>query len=156
MVRNGSKGKIYFAHPYESWKSKEEFVIEHILPLRGYEVVNPFNAEKKLLDKYKTHDYYSKPTRDFAEEIYLQDYYTVMECDAYFGWFKSKGAMIGTSIELAWAYQNGKKILALCEKPHPFIWSMVDIFYSSLDGFIKNEPFYKRYNGKGHKKVIVK
>lgn len=39
------KKTIYFAHPWDKWKTKREEMIERILEERGYEVVNPFKEE---------------------------------------------------------------------------------------------------------------
>jgi len=141
---NSKKGTIYFAHPFDRWKSKREEMIEQILEERGYDVVNPFKEENKLNEKYGVSNYYERPTFDFANDIVNKDYESVKECDEFFAWFPKDVTSIGTPIELVWASLMKKKITVLCYKPQPFLWKLVDIFYIGYANFVNDIRFYER------------
>ena len=127
--------KIYFAHPFDKWKSKREEMIVRILEERGYEVINPFEEEDRLNVKYGVNHYYEKPTFQFAKDIVDKDYEMVKNCDEYFGWFPKDVTMIGTPIEFMWAKNLGKKTTVLCYKPQPFLWVLADRFYIGYNNF---------------------
>lgn len=131
--------KIYFAHPFDKWRTKREEMIERILERMGYEVINPFKEEDKLNDKYGVDNYYEEPTIEFARDIVDKDYKMVQECDEYFGWFPKDVTVIGTPLELAWAKQMNKKITVLCYKPQPFLWVFANKFYLGYDNFAKGK-----------------
>ena len=133
--------KIYFAHPWDKWKTKREEMIERILEERGYEIVNPFKEENKLNEKYGVDNYYEDPTKPFATDIVDKDWEMVEECDAYFGWFPKDVTMIGTPIELVWALLLNKEIISLCYKPQPFLWVMCNKLYVDYDKFVSDIPF---------------
>jgi len=135
------KKKIYFAHPFDKWRTKREDMIEKVLEERGYIVINPFKKEDKLNEKYGVDNYYEKPTKEFANDIVNKDYEMVIDCDEYFGWFPKGVTMIGTPIELVWAYTHGKKITVLCYKPQPFLWMMADKFYIGYNNFVDDIEF---------------
>jgi len=137
------KKTIYFAHPFDKWKSKREEMIIQTLTERGYDVFNPFIKENKLNEKYGVTHYYEKPSKAFAKDIVDGDKKMVLECDEYFGWFPKGVTMIGTPIELVWAYNAKKPITVICYKPQPFLWIMADKFYLGYDKFVKDEQFKK-------------
>lgn len=141
MIR---KPKIYFAHPFDTWKTKEEELIEKTLEARGYEVINPFKEEDHLNEKYGVDNYYENPTYEFADDIVDKDQKMVLDCDEYFGWFPKGIAMVGTPIELTWAYEDCKKITVVCYKPQPFLWIYSDVFYLGLENFFNDNKFYER------------
>ena len=141
LEESPKKKKIYFAHPYDKWKSKREEMIERLLEQRGYEVVNPFKKENKLNEKYGVENYYENPTRPFAKDIVNKDWYMVADCDSYFGWFPKDVTMIGTPIELTWALLLQKEIISLCYKPQPFLWLMSNKLYIDYDNFVNDTPF---------------
>lgn len=130
---------IYFAHPFDKWRSKREEMIERILTEMGYEVINPFKEEDKLNEKYGVDNYYENPTIEFAKDIVDKDRIMVENCDEYFGWFPKDVTMIGTPLELAWARQMGKKITVLCYKPQPFLWVFSHQFYLGYDNFVNGK-----------------
>jgi len=143
-ARFKEKRTIYFAHPFDKWHSKREEMIERILEGRNYKVINPFKEEDRLNEKYGVNHYYENPTYDFAKDIVDKDYDMVKHCHEYFGWFPKDITMIGTPIELVWAYNMHKKITVLCYKPQPFLWILADVFYIDYDAFVKDEPFWKK------------
>lgn len=134
--------KIYFAHPFDKWRTPREEMIERFLKDRDYEVINPFKQESKLNEKYGVDNYYESPTIEFARDIVDKDRMMVLECDEYFGWFPKGVTMIGTPIELMWARELKMKITCLCYKPQPFLWMYSDVFYTSYKDFVTNKPFW--------------
>lgn len=138
------KKTIYFAHPVETMDTKKEREIIKILESRGYEVINPFEKEKALVAKYGVKYYYDNPSEEFAIEITVGDYYLVEICDEYFGWFPEKITSIGTALELAHADKFNKKITAIYNKPHPFLWKHCDILYLGIKAFINDDKFIEK------------
>ena len=153
-----SSKRIYFAHSWSRWKTKQESQIIKILEDRGYIVHNPFDKEIELNKKYNINWYSDNPTKPHANDIYDIDFANLMECDAYFGWFSKNNHIIGTSIELAWAYYaellgyEQMEIIVLSFKKHPFNWRMCDKFYEGYNNFKQDKPFYIR---KGEKDCAV-
>lgn len=133
--------KIYFAHPFDTWRTKREDIIEQILRERGYEVINPFKHEDHLNIKYGVDNYYDNPVREFAEDIVDKDFQMIIECDSYFGWFPKGITTIGTAIELEWASLLDKEIITLSYKPQPFLWMLSDKLYVSYSNFRKDILF---------------
>lgn len=139
-----TRPKIYFAHPFDKWKTKQEEMIEKVLEDKGYCVVNPFREEDVLREKYEVDEYYDSPSIEYANDIVNKAYKMVRNCDEYFGWFPKGIALIGTPIELNWAFLHGKKITVLSYKPHPFLWVMSDRFYLGYANFKNDVRFYDR------------
>ena len=140
MINEYKKRSIYFAHPFDLWRTEKETEIEKILAKRNYNVINPFKEENRLNEKYGVDNYYDNPTRLFAKDIVKKDWEMVYKCDEYFGFFPKGISVIGTPIELTWAVLLGKKITSLCYKPQPFLVMYSDIFYTSYKSFIENKP----------------
>lgn len=140
-IEEMKKPTIYFAHPFDKWRTKQEEMIERVLEERGYEVINPFKEEDRLNEKYGVDNYYENPTKEFAKDIVDKDYKMVESCDEYFGWFPKGVTMIGTPLELAWARDLKKKITVLCYKPQPFLWVYADVFYLSYADFKEGKEF---------------
>lgn len=135
---------VYFAHPFDTWKTPREGMITKYLTERGYNVYNPFVEEDKLNEKYGTDNYYQKPSIEFAKDIVDKDHIAVKKTDEYFGWFPKNITMIGTPIELVWAFRMGKKTTVLCYKPQPFLWYYSDVFFTDYKSFVENKPFWTR------------
>lgn len=132
---------VYFAHPYQTWKSEEEGRIERKLTDLGYIVYNAFNQiEEGFIEKYGG-EYYSNPSKEFAEEIVNGDFLLLDKSDEYFGWFPKGHMCIGSSIELQYAYAQKKKISVICESPHPFLYTMSDKFYKTISDFENGREF---------------
>ncbi|MHA1733530.1 MAG: hypothetical protein ACTSU5_16400 [Promethearchaeota archaeon] len=146
--------KIYFAHPFDTWKTPEETRIAGVLESRGYEVVNPFDVEHELNEKYDATGFYEKPSYSFAVDIVQEDYETFCGCDEYFGWFPRGITVVGTAIELAWALRQGKRITALCYKPNPFLWVYADALYADYEAFKNDQPL-KRGPRQSHSWIRV-
>ncbi|MHA1680975.1 MAG: hypothetical protein ACTSUE_08195 [Promethearchaeota archaeon] len=132
--------KIYFAHPYSQWNSDEANMIENILESRGYAIINAFKMkEDHLIKKYGT-EYYSNPTVNFAGDIVKEDLLLLESVDEYLGWFKDGCMCIGSSIEFYHAKIKGKPTKVICNSPHPFLYTMADEFYESIEKFKSGHP----------------
>jgi nucleoside 2-deoxyribosyltransferase len=129
------KKTIYFAHPFDKWRSKREEMIMRTLKEMGYEPLNPFDSESDLNEKYGVDNYYQAPSKEFAQDIVDVDRKRVEECDEIFCWIPKGVTMIGTIIEMMWAHELGKKITVLCYKPQPFLMVYADKLYVGYDNF---------------------
>ena len=136
-----NKKLIYFAHPFDKWRTPREEFIEKVLEERGYTVINPFKQENKLNKKYGVDNYYHSPCIEFAKDIVDKDYDMVNNCDEIFCWIPKGITMIGTIIELMWANYLNKKITVLCYKPQPFFYRYAEKLYISYDDFKKDIPY---------------
>lgn len=133
--------KIYFAHPLVTWGTVVEKQIESVLRDRGYKVYNPFDNERKLLDKYNILSYYDNPTKEIASEIYKSDLNLVKKCDELFAWYPRDHIPIGTSIEVGWADCMKKPVTVIETQKHPFLLSISDKYYLGLKKFIVDKVF---------------
>ncbi len=131
---------IYFAHPYDTWKTEMEYKIMGVLS-RQYMVINPFDTEQGLNKKYGTSGYYEKPSLPFAHDIVKTDYELLSTCDEYFGWFPEGITLVGTVVEMLWACKHGKLVTTLCYKPNPFLLAYSDKFYLGFEDLVENRPF---------------
>lgn len=114
------KKRVYFAHPYNRWKSAREGYIEKTLVDLGYDVINPFDNEEELMRKYNINKFYEKPNVHLAGEIVELDYETLEKCDIIFAWIPKNSNPFGTVIELMWAREMKKEIIILSYRPNPF------------------------------------
>jgi len=124
--------------------TKREEMIEKILTERGFIVVNPFDEEIKICKKYGVLYYYDNPTEPFAYEIVDKDYKMIEACDELFAWISKGDNAVGTTWEIRWAKDLGKKVTVLISKPHPFIWRFVDKIYIGYYNFTEDIPFYEK------------
>ncbi len=134
------KPLLYFAHPYEKHNTDEEKEILLILSER-YGIYDPFNDEKTLEEQYGG-EYYNHISWNFANDIVRNDYFKLHKSDEYFAWFPNDTPhrSIGTTVELMWALEKGKKITVLSERLHPFLLVYAERFFTSVDKLKKWEP----------------
>ncbi|OLS14796.1 MAG: hypothetical protein RBG13Loki_1555 [Promethearchaeota archaeon CR_4] len=142
------KKSVYFAHPFDTWKTELEQKIADILRERGYDVVNPLDKENCLNEKYGVFGYYEQPSLPFAHDIVKYDFEMLTACDEYFGWLPKGITIVGTVVEMIWACRQGKPVTVLSYKPNPFLLVYSDKFFASLEDFIKNHPSWIRNNPK--------
>lgn len=142
---NEHKTTIYFAHSTSMMNTKKEQEIIEVLEKRGYMVINPFEKEDEICQKYGVKNYYEAPTKKFAEEIETKDWELVDKSAEYFGWFECDfgiKTLIGTSIEMDRSYLMGKKITVIINILHPFVWNRANIIYLSYDDFIRDIRYW--------------
>ena len=135
---------MYFAHPFDTWKTEMEQKITDILRERGYEVVNPFVTEQGLNKKYGVPGYYDQPSLPLAHDIVKADFNMLSACEEYFGWFPRGITIVGTVVEMMWACKQGKPVTTLCYKPNPFLLVYSDKFFPSMEDFVKNNAIWTR------------
>lgn len=141
------KKKIYFAHPFRMKGSIGECEIITMLQLSGYEVIDPFEDEKVILHQHGVENYYDRPNKIMASQIYRRDHEHVMTCDELFAWFPKEVPCIGTAIELEWAYCANKYTYVFSPVKHPFLWSMTDFLYTSWEQLKKEFKGDAKYGG---------
>ncbi len=137
---------VYFAHPFDTWKTEMEQKIIDILSKRGYQVVNPFVTEQRLNQKYGVPGYYEKPSLPLAHDIVREDFEMLSTCDEYFGWLPKGISIVGTVVEMMWACKQGKPVTTLGYKPNPFLLVYSDRFFSSFEDFMQDRPSWVRDN----------
>lgn len=143
-----AKPRVYFAHPYSKRDSQDAARIIATLEQTDNIVLNPFAGEREL-EEHVGHTYYEKPTREFAEAIVERDMNLLRTADGILAWLPADGPMIGTSMELGMFLsrpypfrQHGPGPIfmsfsyAICPVRHPFLVTLVDEFYTSVDAFI--------------------
>ena len=131
---------IYLAHPYDKRYSKRKEMIAKKLTEKGFNVVDPFDGEDNIAEKYGVKTYYENPWEDFAREIVNRDFKQVDECDALFAWIPKGVTMIGTVKELVRAEMHGKHTIVLCYKPNPFLVDVSELYLSYQD-FLDHNKF---------------
>jgi len=137
---------IYFAHSHKWMNSKRKLKIKEILESRGYEVVDPFEHETKLVKKWG-YWYHENRNEDYANDITNKDYDLVKGAKELFAWFPVGSTTIGTPLEIGWAINMGKKVTVLYSSAHPFLWSKrVNLYklYISYQDFKEDKPLFTR------------
>ena len=140
------KKTIYFAHSHQWMDSKRKWKIKQILESRGYKVIDPFEHEQDIIDKYG-YVYNENRTKPYAEDITEKDYDLVKNADELFAWFPIGSTTIGTPLEVCWAKNMGKKVTVLYSSAHPFLWSeRIAIYklYISYQDFKDDKPLFVR------------
>ena len=140
------KKTIYFAHSHKWMNSKRKQTIKEILESRGYRVVDPFEHEIELEEKYG-YKYHENRNEDFANDITEKDYELVFRADELFAWFPIGATTIGTPLEIGWAKDLGKKVTVLYSSAHPFLWSRrlnLHKLYISYKDFKDDKPLFVR------------
>ena len=141
------KIRIYFAHSHKWWKSKREKMITDVLESRGYEVVDPFDYEDAINEKYGVKSYSENRTEAHANDITEKDWELIVSCDELFAWFPLDTTTIGTPLELGWAKNLGMKVTGLYKYAHPFLWSKrvgLYKFYVGYQNFKDDKPLFVR------------
>lgn len=127
MSTTKKKSKCYFAH---SWTLKgtelEAEIIKHLSDF--YDVINPFEEEDLLEDKYG-HPYYEYPTKDFAKDIVEADIQKMKEADVLIAYVERK-RQVGTIFEIFYFSQILKKpVVVISDSPSPFFFGVQGITY---------------------------
>ena len=131
-MRVTCKVKCYFAHPWSRHNSNGEKRIMSILRSRGVEVINPFDGEDEVLQKYgiEKNSYYYKPIYKLAREIWIKDLKQIESCDMLLVWLPEKS--IGTPQEISYAYHVVNRLRKRDGKPPIFIQIISSIKHPSF------------------------
>lgn len=133
--------KVYFAHPYETWKTEKEQQILEMIRGRGWEPFNPFDKEDNLLKKYGVTCYYDDPQEELANDIVRIDLKNLRECDGLVAYFPRNFRGVGTIMEIMYAWLKQKYIVVIMERTsgirhlHAWLVSAANEYYSSLEDF---------------------
>ena len=139
MVNEIGKELVYFAHPFDKWRTDEEKLVKELLEHKGFKVFNPFDEENALNVKYGVDNYYDNPTYEFAGEIVDKDFQRVDECDSLFAWIPKDITTIGTIREIDRALRDKKRVMVVCYKPNPFLRE-TDL-YLSIEDFLNDKQY---------------
>lgn len=119
------RSKCYFAHSWALRKTKIEAEIIKQLS-EFYEVINPFEEEELLEDKYG-HPYYEYPTKEFAKDIVEADIKKMEQADVLVAYVERR-RQVGTIFEIFYFSQILKKpVIVICESPSPFFYGVKGI-----------------------------
>jgi nucleoside 2-deoxyribosyltransferase len=127
------KLKCYFAHPFETRGSPEEKEILEELESRRLNVHEPFTEEDCILKKYgKTHYYMDgKPIYfELAREIWTKDLGAIKNSDIVVAYLPNR--QIGTSMEVAVAYEYKKFIQIISPIKHPSFAVYADQLFETI------------------------
>lgn len=123
---------VYFAHPYNTVGSDGEREIIEELKSRQVSIFNPFKEEGDVLEKYGKEEYYKGPTYwQLARDIWTKDLGAVKKCDILLAWLPNKEG-IGTSAEIATAYEYKKFIQIISPYRHPSFSVYADQYFLSI------------------------
>ncbi|MHA1280232.1 MAG: hypothetical protein ACTSQ8_23875 [Candidatus Helarchaeota archaeon] len=143
MKNDKKKPSIYYAHPWAMRGSDEEKYHMKILEEKGFDVYDPFLREEEIEKKYGG-PYYSRPSKDFAIELVEKDFGAILKCKYFIAIMRGS---TGTAMELMYAKMNGKRILVIDDRNHPFSVALADELYETFDEFEKKF----KLNDKGEK-----
>ena len=97
------KLRAYFAHPYKTIGSEGEKRIIDILEERKVKVINPFDTEDDVLEKYN-----DKPLRKLGRDIWIKDLNQISKCNIFVVWMPDM-PVFGCAAELQYALEWQKE-----------------------------------------------
>ena len=116
-------GKLscYFAHSWRSKDHPDKIRIIKALEQMKIDVIDPFNGEDDMCSKYDETDYYPNCNYKLGRDIWVKDLSQIREADMFLMWVDSSmpGRFMGTSYELAYAFNLGKHIQIISDLRHP-------------------------------------
>lgn len=115
-VAMGKKFKCYFAHLTNMIGSEEEADIIEELEFRRIDIINPFDRQKEIRDKYMKIGW-NKATYDDYRTIWSSDLSSIAESDMILAWLSN--ASTGCGAEIQYAYMLHKFIHIIAPKKHP-------------------------------------
>jgi len=111
--------------------------------------LNPLNGEDNVSPDGLTSNVPTKAILD-------KDYIAIKTCDLFIAYMENFGVerpMLGTIMEIAFAYEFRKPIILISDnelyKKHPFICNMVSWYFDTVDDMLKQKAiniFYKAFN----------
>lgn len=129
MTIKDRKKYIYFAHSRMLYFTPEEELIEHILNMREYTVVNPrdFNMDEK------------------EKKVTVFDFEKLKSCDDVLCLFLHRrcNSNIGTVSEMHWAIELNKNLIIISDFYHPFLDKLDAVYYIGIENFKNNIKFHE-------------
>lgn len=161
--RMNQQNKLYFAHSYKLWGTPQEKNWMRCLQEKfpDHEIINPFDGESGLVDKFGGMEYYEKAKkfginsnlREHAKAIVIKDISTLDQCNTIVAFVQNK-RQIGTLWEIVHALFTDKKIYVICKQPSPFFigtsnvtWypSPEEFFWAEFHDNIEDPDFDDQY-----------
>jgi len=124
-IQNKIDGNLscYFAHSWISKDHPDKIRIVKALEEMKIEVIDPFNGEDDLCTKHGEIDYYPNCNYKLGRDIWVKDLGQIREADMFLMWIDSSapGRFMGTSYEMAYAFNLGKHIQIISDLRHPYM-----------------------------------
>jgi nucleoside 2-deoxyribosyltransferase len=119
------KRKAFISGPIQGVESEQAYrhAIREICISSGYEVIDPWEREKKMYRENEERWWDRVPPADFIR----RDLEDVERCDVLVAYFPKLSA--GTCMELFYAKLRGKRTICICEIPNPSQWL---VFHSDV------------------------
>ncbi len=113
----------YFAHSWISKDNPDKIRIVKALEQMKIEVIDPFTNEDKLCEEFGETDYYPFCNYKLGRAIWVKDLAQIRQADMFLMWVDShmQGRFMGTSYELAYAFNLGKHIQIISDLRHPYM-----------------------------------
>ena len=135
--------KVFLAGPIHGFEDRQEYRdrIKAVLRRFGYEVVDPWERERKVYQKSAgDRDWWKKAK---PEDFVRRDLEDIRRCDVFVAYLPTLSA--GTCMELFYAKLCGKRTIVVCEIPDPSPWIVVhsDMLLRSieeLEAFLRQRP----------------
>ena len=110
--------KVFISGPIHGVEDRQNYRvrIRNLLLKYGYEPIDPWQREKKILSSMGTSWWKERSVRDIIEK----DLMDIEECDILVAYLPKLSA--GTCMELFYAYRKGKKTIVICEMDDPSPW----------------------------------
>lgn len=150
--------RCYFAHPLKFKDSKEKMDIVLELLSRHLKIIDPFKDEQEILDDFGVDRYYGNEYWELARRIFTKDLGQISSCRILVAWvpvntgyesFDTKNVpyeVIGTTEEIAYAYEHNKFIQIISPIKHPSFAVYADQYFETIDDFIRRREYkWKRY-----------
>jgi len=139
MVRRAAAGlrrpttkraTAFVAGPIQGVEQEQSYrdALRHILPMHGYNVLDPWARERALYGRHGERWWERVPPRRFIE----RDLRDIERCDLFVAYLPFVSA--GTCMELFHAKMRGKKTLVVCtiDNPSPWIRYHADHLFRDL------------------------
>lgn len=145
MVVLRMRMRCYFAHPFKLKDTPEKMEILKELLSRQLIVIDPFRDEQEILDDFGVDTYWGNENWELARRIWTKDLGQISSCRIFVAWIPSYN-VIGTAMEVAYAYEHNKFIQIISPLRHPSFAVYADQFFESIPEFIRrNEYRWKRF-----------
>lgn len=137
--------RCYFAHPFKYKDTKEKMDVVLELLSRHLKIIDPFKEEQEILDDFEVDNYYGNEYYELARRIWTKDLGQISSCRIMIAWIPTY-EIIGTAMEIAYAYEHNKFIQIISPIHHPSFAVYADQYFESISDFIKRREYvWKRF-----------
>ena len=130
--------RCYFAHPFSKNEVESKERIEAELKSRQLIVIDPFDDEQKIMDAFGVESYWGNESWELARRIWTKD----------LAWIPDYN-VIGTAMEIAYAYEKNKFIQIISPIHHPSFAVYADQYFENIPDFCNHREYKWKRNGRG-------